>query len=271
MNGCDGDIAVAHGMNIDIIAFIVNFERAVEPVVGASARIEPLVKFFDKARAAHPSHFNSFELFIRQIGHVDVQQHAGRRRIRNDFFRQLRDHSFGHFPLRIDVGAKRKGNAGNSEDDALGRGRNRAGVNDANAGVGTQINATQNEIRRGVFHQRANGQLNAVGGRSADGIPEKDAILFNRHALDRVRQCDGVSRRATLHIGCNHPQFTQFFYRAVKHGDTGSVNTIIITKENLNGMRDTRFGIRDRRLVFHSQWILFFRTMIQFNTLDKAV
>ena len=74
----DGNVAVAHGVDVDVVAVIVDFKRAVEPVIGASARIEPLVEFLDKTRAAHPGDFDPLELVVRQIGHVDVEKHVGR-------------------------------------------------------------------------------------------------------------------------------------------------------------------------------------------------
>ncbi len=142
------------------------------------------------------------------------------------------DNLFGHFgcgfPVRILIGAKGDGNAGDTEYDRLAGGRNGAGVEHADARVGAEVDSADDEVGQVVLVKQAEGQLNAVRRGTAYGDTKELIVFLNGYGFNRVGEGDGVAGRAALGVGGNHMEVAQVADGLVQYRNSASVNAVVV-------------------------------------------
>ncbi len=103
-------------------------------------------KTFYKSGSAHACAFEAFELVEGQVGNINVEDDAGWEGVFCVFLYDCMGDMSGGFPVRILIGAEGDGDAGYAENHGFAGGGYCARVEDADAGVGTEIYAADDEV-----------------------------------------------------------------------------------------------------------------------------
>ena len=230
MDGGEGDVAGFNDADVGVGGVVEQVEFAVEPVVVVTARVAVDGEFFDEARAAHAGGLHTLELGMRNVGNVDVEQGAVGERVFEDFVDDFSGDFFSGIPVRILVGAEGEGDAGDSENDGLAGSGDGAGVEDTDTSVGAEVDAADDEVGVGVFHEQAEGKFDAISWSPADGGAKRLVVLLDRDGFDGIGEGDGVTGGTALGVGCDDMEIAKPADGLVKHGDAGCVDAVVVTE-----------------------------------------
>ena len=245
-DGGEGYVAVLQGADIRALAIAQQLNLAVHPVVDVAPGVGAAVEDLVVARAPHAGHLIALDLLKGDIRHIDVQQGFRRQTALQDLLGQIARHPGRGSPQGLREAVQGNRHAGDAQDGALGGGRYRAGIDHADARIGAQVDPADQQVRRRL-HQVRDGQLHAIGGRSPHRMAKELARLFNRPALDRVGEGDGVPDRALLRGRGHHMGLAQVVDCLVEGLDTGCVDAVVVADEKSHASNLARAKPADKR------------------------
>ena len=200
---------------------------AVHPVIHIAARIRSAVEGFDESRLAHSRNGVTLHVLPREIRNVHVEQGVLRQAFFVDHLRKMSRDACPRFPVRILERVHRDGHARNAENRAFRCGRNRAGVDDADAGIRAEVYPADHEVGP-LVEQGTDRQLDAICWRSAHSVAEETAVLEDLPGLDGIGEGDGVADGALFAAWRHDMDFAEILDRFVKSGDAGRVDAVVV-------------------------------------------
>lgn len=230
VDGGEGGVARFDHADVGVLGVVEQVELAVEPVVVVPPRIEVGGELFNKAGAAHPRGLHALELIQRDVRYVDVEQRTVGQGFLGDLLHYFFGHMRGGFPDRFPVGAEREGDGGDADDHGLAGGGYGAGIEHADAGVGAEVDAADDEVGQLVFVQQAEGKLDAVGGCPAHGHAEMLVVLLDGDGFDRVGERDGVAGGAAFRIGRADMQLAEVADGFVEFRDPARMDAVVVAQ-----------------------------------------
>ena len=192
---------------------------------------------FHEPRLAHACHGIALDAIHGDVGHIDIQERVGRQALVLDDTDEVSGDACRGVPDRLGEGVERNRHAGNAEDGTFGCSGDRPRVDDADAGIGSEVDSADHEVGF-LLEQAADGQLDAIGGGSAHAVAEEGAIPGDLAGLDGIGEGDGVADRATFGVGRDHLNFAKILHRIIERQDARRVNAIVVAEENTHGHHD---------------------------------
>ena len=232
-DGRERDVALAQGFEVGALHVAQLVQFAGHPIVGIAPRILAAFVLFDETRGTHARDAQAGELLVGQIGDIHVPEDVGRdAQPAGD---HLLDERAADARRGVPVGfaerVERKRHGRNAHDGAFRGGGNGAGIEHADAGVGAEIDAAQDEIGLGL-EQETDRQLDAIRRRAADGGAEMRAAGGPGARVQRLGQRDPVADGGAFAVGRDDVDVAQVLDRVVEGVDAGRLDAVVVAQEN---------------------------------------
>ena len=154
----------------------------------------------------------------------------------HDLFNEVAADARGGGPVGFGEGVEREGNGGDAHDGAFRGGGYGAGVEDADAGVGAEVDAAQDQVGLGV-EQEADSQFDAVGRGAADGGAEVRAAGGPGARVEGLGEGDAVADGRAFAVGGDDVNFAQILDGAMEGVDAGGLNAVVVGNQNAHDGR----------------------------------
>ena len=242
-DGRQRDITLAESLEVGTAHIAVLEEFARHPVIRVAPRVTALFVFFNKAGGAHAGDPQAGELVIGTVGNIDVPEDArgNLQAAGDDLFDQLATNAGCSVPAGVGEGVEGKRDRGNAHDRAFGGGRDGTGIEHADAGIGAEIDAAEDEVGLGV-EQQADGEFDTVGRGAADGGPKWRLTRRPRAGVQRFAERDSMANCRAFAVGGDDVDLAEVFDSVVKGVDASGLDAVVVGNQNSHDGWDVAGG-----------------------------
>lgn len=225
-----GDGGVAFGEGFDVgVRFEGMFEESVGPgpEVGSAPGIEPFFEDFPGFFQTEGEHFQTEGPFGAGFGEVDVPEGTGDsiliENLRNDFDGE----ACGLFEIWVRIHGEGDGDGGDAEEGSFDGGGDGAGVEDVDSGIGTAVDAADDDVGFG-FAEFLDAEFRTIGGAAID-FPSEVGLAAEDFLNDQGLEVgDGMGDTALIDGGGDDLDVSEMLEFFVEGGEAGGVDAIIV-------------------------------------------
>ena len=231
-----GHITIRDGMEIRARPRVVPVTCGSDPIYWSAARILGAHDPLGSMPIAEASHLIPLDELVRQIGHVDVEDRRLQRRAL-DAHHQLGGDArrSGVVPAGIRLDHQRDRDGRQSQEAALDRGRDGAGIQHVVAEVRAVVDPRDDHVVV-VVEQPGDGQMHAIRRRAVADVVSIGVML--KHAQRYVER-EGIAGAAAITIRRDDGDVRQRLQCLGEREQTVRAITVVVTDQDLHKAAET--------------------------------